>query len=78
MFLVTICSPPLLLAMQLLMVLTAMYVLEPLFTKVYMQNLLTGAEKVLAILRCGWGLDLPSAAWRPQTFFAWLASCLGC
>jgi len=36
---------------KLLLFLTAMYVLEPLFTKVYMQNLLSAAEKVLATLR---------------------------
>jgi len=46
------------LPVQLLLGLTAMYVLEPLFTKVYMQNLLSGAEKVLAVLR--W-VDAPLA-----------------
>lgn len=36
---------------QLLCVLMVAYVLEPYFTKVYMHNLLVGAEKVLATLR---------------------------
>ncbi|KAF5827722.1 P-loop containing nucleoside triphosphate hydrolase protein [Dunaliella salina] len=36
---------------KILLVLTIMYVSEPLFTKVYMQNLLSAAEKVLATLR---------------------------
>ncbi len=37
---------------QILAVLSFGYILEPILTQVYMSNMLKGAEKVLATLRC--------------------------